>query len=814
MKKPYPHIATVLLIFCSIFLFGQTPKEVKKIKNSAENYFSVENYDSAYFLLKKLQNITPNDNEVNFLFGWCELNYKKNYSSAISYFETVRINSSNKDIPIELYHLLADAYHFNYDFNSAIKYYDKYKSELLKKETDHMQEINRKIKIATYANLQFTSPVDYVKINLGGNINSNKGDYAPVISADESTLMFTSRREGGINPELAADNDPYEDIYISQKESVDMWGKAQLMNNEINTFLHDATSAITADGQKLFIYRSNKSGKGGLIYESYLNGEEWETPIPLGNHINTKDWVTSITITSDEQTLYFTSDKKGGYGGKDIYISNKLDDGTWGVAKNLGETVNTVYDEESPFIHPDGKTLFFSSKGHQTMGGYDVFKTVFDNNTNSWSTPQNLGYPLNTTENDLHFVLSANGKNGYYTSVTKEGYGKEDIYQIIMPKTTIPLTMIRGTILCADSLKPLNVVIKVKDVETNQFIKHVYKPNPQSGKYLIILPPGKSYDMIITTEGYIPYKMNVFIPEQKEFYELYQTIYIKHVHPFNEKLGQGITVDNSFFNIAGSIVDIEAQKQLEQLRQGYLQKLLNDIINQSDSLSMNNMNEIAETNFDVTYKTISVNSTFNSLLNLVNQVFENTDTVALKHVNNIIERGFYTYAEKNIYFYGDSLAHLKDTIVVSTNDFKIVQPLNYTDTTFFGVGEKNDNFKHEKTNNFNQVTSTTILFDFDKSLVKKEYDDVLNQLVEMYKEYPYMKFSITGHTDNIGSEKYNIKLSKERVQAIERFLKTKGVLSDKMNTEWKGENLPVNLNKNKQERAKNRRVEIRLIETY
>jgi outer membrane protein OmpA-like peptidoglycan-associated protein/tetratricopeptide (TPR) repeat protein len=817
MSKLYAHMIILSFIFYSTSLFAQTPKEIKGMKKSAENYFSVENYDAAYSILKELRLLTPTDNDVNFLLGICELDYKKNYSGAISYFESIRSNRSDKDIPIKIYDLLGDAYHFNYDFDSAIKYYKKYRSLIPKNETKLKQALNGKIKTSTYANQLFASPKEYTKINLGGNINSDKGDYAPVISADETTLIFTSRRIGGINSETnPLDGDPYEDIYISHKQPNNEWGEATWMSGKINSEKHDASAAITADGQKLFIYRSNKNGKKGKIYESYLNGTEWEEPIPIGTNINSGDWVTSVSITPDEQTLYFTSNNKSGFGGGDIYVSHKMDNGTWGVPKNLGATVNTIHSEESPFIHPDGKTLFFSSKGHNNMGGYDVFKTVFDGEL--WSKPENLGYPLNTTKDDLHFVLSANGKSGYYTSTGKGSYGKEDVYQIIMTKTTIPLTMIRGTILCADSLKPLNVIIKVKDVETNQFIKHVYRPNPQSGKYLIILPPGKNYDMIITTEGYIPYKMNVFIPEQKEFYELYQTIYIKGVHPFNKKLGQGISVDNSFFNTAGSLVDIGEQTRMEQLRQARLQKLLNDIINTSDSLSMNNLNKIVESNFNETYKTIIVDTTFSSLLNLVNQVFENTDTTALKHVNNIIERGFYTSAEKNIYFYGNGTKNLKDTIRVNTNDFKTVQPLNYTDSNStesnYSVGEKNENLVDEKIKNSNQVLLQTVLFAYKKATIKKEYVEVLDQLIVVYKDYPYMQFSLTGHTDNVGSNRYNLALAKKRVKAIENYLLKKGVQLGNIKIEWKGETSAIKTNNTEQGRAKNRRVEIRLIENY
>lgn len=813
MKIYFKHVIAIIFVCSFASSFGQSNKDVKKLSKTAGSFFSVEDYISAYPILKELDTITSTNLSTRFMLAVCEIELNYNYSASINYFESIKINFSKEEIPYELYRLLGDAYYKNYDFDNAIENFEIYKSYIID-DPEMQKEVAREVDISRNASSLFSNPEKYKLINLGENINSNKGDYAPVISADETTLIFTSRRGGGSSDELSFDGELFEDIYISSKEGKDVWGKAELMSNKINTPAHDASSSITADGQKLFIYRSKKNGKTGIILQSYLNGNEWETPVPLNENINSKDWVSSVSITADEQQLYFTSNKKGGFGGKDIYVSNKMEDGTWGVAENLGADVNTPYDEESPFIHPDSKTLFFSSKGHNTMGEYDIFKTVVEGGR--WSEPENMGYPLNTTNNDLHFVLSANGKNGYYTSERIDSYGKSDIYQVEMPSANIPLTMIRGSILCADSLKPLDVIIKVRDAETGEFIKHVYKPNPETGKYLIILPPGKSYDMIVSTEGYIPYKMNVSIPKQKEFYELYQTIYIKPVHPLNKKIGQGISVDNSFFNKEGVVTDLKEVRRKEMLRQQQLQGLLNDIISTSDSLAMNNLEEVVESNFDVKYKTMSIDTGFGSLVDLIGQVFENTDSFALKHINNIIDRGFYTYAEKNIYFYGDPIGNIKDTLKISTNEFALVQPINYTDTAAFGINEKNEIFdgKNGTRSISSQILFETILFDFNRSKIKRKYNDTLADLIRVFEGFPFMSFVITGHTDDVGSDRYNEKLSKERVKSVEDFLIKNGVRPGKIRIEWKGEKAPLNKNLTEDERARNRRVDIRLIERF
>ncbi|MGB0882265.1 MAG: OmpA family protein [Vicingaceae bacterium] len=813
MISKYKILFTLLLLFAINCAFCQSENELKKMSKNAENYFSIEDYNSAYPILRDLDTLSEIEMSTKFMLAICEIELNYDYPKAIEYFESIKLNFKKEEVPDELYRLLGSAHYNNYNFSSAIENYKIYK-ELIIGEDELEIGIEREITIATNANTFFTTPENYKLINLGENINSSKGDYAPVISADESTLIFTSRRPGGNSNEEAFDGGFFEDIYISQKDKNNQWEQAELIGGGINTPAHDASSSISADGQKLYIYRSKKNGKTGIILESYLNGSDWELPVPLNENINSKDWVSSVSVTSDEQRLYFTSNKKGGYGGKDIYVSEKDEDGTWGIAQNLGPEVNTSQDEESPFIHPDGKTLFFSSKGHNTMGGYDIYKSI--NEDDVWSVATNMGYPLNTTNDDLHFVLSANGKNGYYTSERIDSYGKSDIYQVEMPTNNIPLTMIRGSILCADSLKPLDVIIKVRDTETGKFIKHVYKPNPETGKYLIILPPGKSYDMVVSTDGYIPYKMNVFIPEQKEFYELYQTIYIKPVNPLNKKIGQGISVDNSFFNTEGVVTDLEEVKRNEILRQEQLQNLLNNIISASDSLSMKNLNEVVESNFDVKYKTMAVDTSFGSLVNMIGQVFENTDSIALKHVNNIIERGFYTYAEENVYFYGDPIGNIKDTLTVSTNEFALVQPINYSDTTAFGINEKNEMFNGMNGSRSinSQILFETILFDYNKSKVKRKYNDPLADLIKVFEGFPFMSFVITGHTDNVGSDQYNEVLSKERVESLQRYLVKNGVSPSKIRIEWEGEKVPLNNNSTEAQRAKNRRVDIRLIERF
>ncbi|MBL4657873.1 MAG: PD40 domain-containing protein, partial [Flavobacteriales bacterium] len=338
---------------------------------------------------------------------------------------------------------------------------------------------------------------DSVKVEgLGSAINSEFADYHPLISADESVLFFTSRREnttgGGKDPDFDI---YYEDIYVSHKKD-SVWALAINPGYPLNTTGHDAALGLSPDGQRLFIYRD------GDIYESKLEGPDWLEPVKLNKNVNSKHRETSACYSFDGVTMYFVSDRPGGFGGTDIYVSEIGGDGKWGEAVNLGSQVNTGQNEDAVFMHPDGKTLYFSSQGHNNTGGYDIFKSVQQDNyvpretkdgepalsslvtgtveaaegpaqsaAEGWSTPENLGAPINTTGDDVFFVLAANGKRGYYSSSKPGGSGEKDIYVITyLKKTNKPeLTLVKGRI-TDENKNPIEADIEVTDSKTNEII--------------------------------------------------------------------------------------------------------------------------------------------------------------------------------------------------------------------------------------------------------------------------------------------------------------------------------------------------------
>ena len=264
--------------------------------------------------------------------------------------------------------------------------------------------------------------------NIGKHINSSFADYAPVINADGSIMYFTSRRpitEKQKKKNRIAPESIYATSFDSDKNT---WNKAKLLSPPVNlSNRFNSIIGLSNDGERMLLYRDDKYGNGN-IFESNLNGQEWSTPVCLPKPINSKHIETSASISPDGKTIYFVSNRPGGQGSLDIWYCTLNKQGEWGEAMNLGGLVNTPEKEEGVFIHPDGKTLYFSSKGHGGEGGYDILYTQLENG--KWTKPQNLGKAVNSPDDDVYFVMEANGKVGYYSSIREDGLGEKDIYRI------------------------------------------------------------------------------------------------------------------------------------------------------------------------------------------------------------------------------------------------------------------------------------------------------------------------------------------------------------------------------------------------
>jgi hypothetical protein len=314
-------------------------------------------------------------------------------------------------------------------------------------------------------------------------------------------MIFTSRRKNPIHPKTDPLGDYFEDIYISKKDNLSNWTTPVMLDTTINTELHDAGTGLSADGEKLLIYRTSKDLKSGDVYESFLSNTVWSNPELFGAIVNSSNSLeTSACYSPSGEIIFFSSNRPGGFGGKDLYLVRKLQNGKWGKPFNLGPNINTEYDEDAPFVHPLGNILFFSSEGHKNMGGYDIFKSTFDAAGN-FEEPINLGSPINTVDDDIFFVMNTDATKGYLSSEREGGFGLQDIYTVSFPATAPPLDVFNIHVVDESSSVIKDAEIKLINLE-NEATYGIYRPNDRTGKVLVISQKNKEYRIIIDAPGY------------------------------------------------------------------------------------------------------------------------------------------------------------------------------------------------------------------------------------------------------------------------------------------------------------------------
>jgi len=448
--------------------------------DKAEDFFLQEYYTLALPIYEDLIEKYPNETYLQYRLGMCYLKKQDAYDKAVLYLKPIA--ESDPDAA-DIKYFLGIAYHLTYQFDEAIKVFNEY---LNQKIDDEQQQITKRlIENCMNAKVLVATPAEVTITNIGAPINSEASEYVPVISSDEQTMLFTyvgKRSKGG-----------FEDIFISEKSANGQWKNPEPLGDNINGYNHDACIAISPDGQTLFIYKDSKEKKGEIYY-SKLSGNSWSDPKPLLGEVNTNHWEGSASLSADGKTLYFTSDKPAGLGGRDIYKATLINDSIWGNIENLGPTINTPYNDDAPFIHPDGRTLVFSSEGHNSMGGYDIFHTQLQLN-GTWLPPTNIGFPINSPDRDTYYVLSADGKTGYFSSGRPGGYGLQDIYSV-MPGLVgfIPtIAVVKGSITLNNQPAEAEIIVTIQSSEETH---SKLGSNSVTGEYLTNLPKGDIYEVV------------------------------------------------------------------------------------------------------------------------------------------------------------------------------------------------------------------------------------------------------------------------------------------------------------------------------
>ena len=450
-------------------------------------------WNDAYKIYKQLLPVDTTFAEAYYGVGMCEVNMPNKKDEAATHFAVAARNGS-----VEGQFQLALAYHRQGNFDAEILQLQAYRKRGSRDMTN--AEVDRRIEIAENAKVITAHPVDVRIRNAGRAINSSANDYCPLVTADGKTMYFTSRRKGAMGGIKDESGQYLEDIYSTQQTD-GIWSNAENVGCPLNSFMQDATVGLSPDGNEMIIYRASDSVPDGDLYISERSQGAWQPPVRMTDAINSPAQEPSAAISPDGTEIYFTSDRPGGYGGRDLYRIRRLPNGQWSLPLNLGPNINTPYDEDAPFIHSDGTTLFFSSNGHNTMGGYDIFKsTLLDPDMNVWDKPVNMGAPLNTVNDDIYFCLSADGRTGYFSSERAGGLGGQDIYQVVFPTSQTEYLLVRGVATDAGD-KPVKAEITLTDKDSNEIIG-VYNTNEGTGRYLMAVQPGKHYRVKVEAAGF------------------------------------------------------------------------------------------------------------------------------------------------------------------------------------------------------------------------------------------------------------------------------------------------------------------------
>jgi hypothetical protein len=493
MKK---HFTLILLIGFTSLCFAQDDGLTKVTPESAAYKLKVGNYEDALADYLQLLNEDSRNESYNYNIGVCYLNSSMSKAKAVPYLEIV--TRKEKHDPNADY-LLGRAYHYANRFDDAITAFQKFKSDA-KGTVFNLVDADLQIQHCLNAKELMKFPVDVMFQNLGGNINSEYSDYYPFVTASESFIVYNTKRPEKNVERLENGNYP-NSIYVSKVVNGE-YMKGSPIGAPINTGNGGMeVVGLSANGENILLYMSEGSGKGNLFISKMDVHGEFSKPEKLDPKINGGGDEIAASISSDGNTIYFASNRKGGMGGTDIYICKKVGK-KWSEPMNAGKEINTPFDEDFPNISPDGKVLYFSSKGHTSMGGYDIFKSNFDEAANTFSSPKNIGFPINTTDDDMNFRISKNGKYGYIASAKAGGNGDYDIYRVTFNEIENDYSVVIGSMSAKDGseINYADVFISVNDNITKELVGN-YLPNPATGRFVVILPPGK-YQMNIEVPGF------------------------------------------------------------------------------------------------------------------------------------------------------------------------------------------------------------------------------------------------------------------------------------------------------------------------
>lgn len=542
---------SLLVASSSVFAQESAVRKAQQNFEYAQRSLQNRDYDAA---IKSLQEAAAADPAFQLAFVQLGDVYrlKKDFEKArSSYLKAVGISTADARV----YYSLADVELKSGDYENAGKHFRIFKETYKGKDRELLLKTDKYIKDCDFSVIAIKSPENYQPLNLGAAVNTKDREYFPALTADGSSLIFSRTVDGN------------EDFYISHLGAEKKWSAAVPLSNQINTPQNEGAQSISPDGMYLFFTGCNREDGFGScdLYVSHKNGNDWDKPFNLGAAVNSSSWDSQPAVSPDGNTLYFVSNRPGGLGGYDLWKTMLNSEGEWSKPVNLGPEINTAFDEMTPFIHPDGKTLYFSSNGWPGLGNMDIYFSRMQEN-GSWGKPVNIGYPINTFSEETGLMVSADGNKCMFSSVLKEGFGDMDIYSFDLPKAAkpLPITYVKGIVRDKETKNFLEAKVQVVNLKTKEtkFNDYTSKVN---GEFLAVMPLGSTYAFNAIADGYLFYSDNFELTTASTGKPYVVEIYLEKL-----KTGGNVVLRNIFFDtnkyelLPASVTELSSLLELMQ----------------------------------------------------------------------------------------------------------------------------------------------------------------------------------------------------------------------------------------------------------
>ena len=523
------------MLFLYLTIQGATAQSTvnKKAQNSfdkAQAHLNNNEYDQAIAILNEAVLADPSFVKAHIQLAEIHRRVKAYEAAKNSYLQVIKLDPA---ADARIYYGLAECQLLTGDYAPGLQNMETFLKKYAGSDKDFIKKAEKYKKDLEFASLAISKPQPYELVNLGPNVNSSHRDYFPAITADGETLIFSRNVNGN------------EDFFVSRKDNKG-WAPPLPLSDQINTTqFNEGAQSITPDGQYLFFTGCNRpDGLGRCdIYVSHKEGNNWGKPFNLGAPLNSAFWDSQPAISPDGSTLFFVSNRPGGLGGYDIWKSTLNKEGYWAVPVNLGPEVNTPYDEHTPYLHADGRTLYFSSDGWPGFGSKDIFKTVLSDDGH-WLPPLNLGYPINTFNEETGLIVMPDGSQALFSSDLEGGYGDMDIYQFELPqdKRPLPITYVKGIVRDKESKAFLDANVQVVNLNQSKVVYDDYT-SVENGSFLAVMPLGDNYAFHVSADGYALYSESYPLKSGSSSKPFVVEIYLEKL-----KVGTSMVLKNIFFD--------------------------------------------------------------------------------------------------------------------------------------------------------------------------------------------------------------------------------------------------------------------------